>query len=388
MDEAEMLSRRGGECDVSVLIVDLSILFGGASSRALGLLRGLSPAPSALAALKGSPAAAAAAAAGVTVHEVAAAKTDPRIPRRLAALIEEKGYRVLDSQNPQSKMWCAAAVRQAPAALVSTLNSWYLSEHGRSVRGVLYHQLERLSTGRTDIFIAVSGEIEGKLLDAGVARERVRMIPNAVDFDPREVDADGEALRGEFAIPGGSHVCCSVGRMVEVKGHRTLLEGIAREGLDGVHTVFVGDGPLRHKLEKRAEELGLAGRVHFTGYRDRNQVLKIVGSSDLFVLPSCSEGTPMALLEAAALGRPIVASGVGGIPEILRDGEHALLVEPGDAGALGRALGEVFRDPSRAAAMAARARDHVLERFGIGGQVAATREAYGAALELLSRRGG
>ena len=157
-----------------------------------------------------------------------------------------------------------------------------------------------------------------------------------------------------------------MGRLTPVKGHDLFLRA-ARRILDeapGTRFVIVGDGPLRMDLERTARELGVAEACVFTGAR--RDVYDLVGAMDVFVLSSLHEGAPMALLEAMALGTPVVATAVGGVPEILTQGTTGLLVEPQDASGLAAGGLELLRNPEWARGMAERARRVAADKFSHG----------------------
>jgi len=143
-----------------------------------------------------------------------------------------------------------------------------------------------------------------------------------------------------------------------------------------VRYLLVGDGPHRPALEEQVRALGLDGRVLFAGARD--DVARMLAAADLFVLPSLTEALPTVLAEAMAAGRPIVATTVGGIPEMVRHGEAALLVPPADPGALAAAVCRLLANPRQAAAMGRSGRRLVAERFDIRTQARALADDYRA----------
>jgi glycosyltransferase involved in cell wall biosynthesis len=161
-----------------------------------------------------------------------------------------------------------------------------------------------------------------------------------------------------------------VGSLREKKGHRVLLEAIASAGeLHRIQLDLVGDGPLRAELEQLTERLGLTSRVRFHGDLTEHSVVEMLQQQDMFVLPSVveqngdTEGIPVALMEAMAVGLPVVASRLSGVPELVRDGATGLLSDPGDVSGLARALCEVLADPDAAAARAVSARALVEREF-------------------------
>jgi len=175
---------------------------------------------------------------------------------------------------------------------------------------------------------------------------------------------------------------------VDAKGYDFLIDSWRRLAATDTHCIIVGEGNQRRTLERLIAENGLAGTVHLLGQRDRAETLRILKACDVFVMSSRSEGTPLALLEAAALGRPIVATAVGGVPEMVTDGQHALLAEFGDADGFAERITRLLEDNDTAARLARRAADHVRMTFSIEAQVGALRQAWQRALEIRQGRGG
>jgi glycogen(starch) synthase len=157
-----------------------------------------------------------------------------------------------------------------------------------------------------------------------------------------------------------------VGRLVRSKGVHVLVDAASRMRTPGAQIVLVGDGPERARIERQAERLGIADRVHVTGFVEHHRIPDVLATADLVVLPSIYEELGTVLVEALHAGVPTVASRTGGIPEAVTHGVTGLLVPPADAGALGRAIDTVLSDPGLAASMRANARrravDHDLVR--------------------------
>lgn len=163
-----------------------------------------------------------------------------------------------------------------------------------------------------------------------------------------------------------SRLIC-VGRLSREKGHLVLLEALAKLKNQGaaIRCQFVGDGPQRPEIEESIDRLQLRDVVSLTGSLTPERVAEALRVSTLFVLGSFAEGVPVVLMEAMAAGVPVVATRVGGVPELIEHGEMGLLVEPGDAAALSAAIQSMIADPERAAAMAVKARRRVMEEFDI-----------------------
>jgi glycosyltransferase involved in cell wall biosynthesis len=365
------------------LIIDFALGFGGASSRVLSLLEKLPSEKVALAALEQGWVADRARMRGLPVFTIAAHKASIMITPWLLRLIRENGFQVLDTQNIQSKFWGSIATSLTGVALVSTLNSWYAGEHGGNIKGRIYQGIESLTNRNLDLYIAVSRQIEKQLLESGIPQSAIAFIPNAIEVNLDDIKGDRKWLKKQFPIPEDSVVCCAVGRLVQVKGYDQLIQALAhvRQEVPKLRCIIVGDGELRTELEKQVVECELDGQMHFAGMRDRAEVLSIIKASDFFVMPSRSEGTPVALLEAGALGCPVLATGVGGIPEMVVDGEEGLLVPSGDIHALSEGIVHFYGDRVWARRLGENLKNRINREFNMEKQVKETAEAYLKALD-------
>ena len=172
----------------------------------------------------------------------------------------------------------------------------------------------------------------------GLDPARVSVLPNpAPEVPPLP---SGEELRAELGLEGD--VLAFAGRLGPQKGLDVALDAV--QAVPGVTLAIAGDGPDRPALERRADELGLDGRARFLGTLSREGVLRLFGAADASLLSSSWENFPHTVVEALAVGTPVIATAVGGVPEVVRDGENGLLVPPGDAGALAAAIGRFFED--------------------------------------------
>jgi glycosyltransferase involved in cell wall biosynthesis len=366
------------------LVVDLSNYYGGASSRVLSLMARAKPGTIALAGLESGAITKQARQLGLPVHALAAHKADPRLLPRLIKLIQQEGYTLLDSQNIQSKFWSNLAALVTRISLVSTLNSWYANEHGKtSLKGRIYTALELLSNQSLDLYITVSEKDRQALLKVGLPKEKIELIYNAIDVNLSAIRGDPGWLRQKFDLPSDSVICTAVGRLVPVKGYDVLVSAIQRiaSQVPQLSCLIVGEGETKDALSSQIRGAGLEGRVRLLGYYDRENAMSILKSSDLFVMPSRYEGTPIALLEAAALGRPILASATGGIPELVQHEEHAFLVPPGDATALAQGLVQLTLDREYATRLGQNAQQRIHQKFNLETQVSATWQAYQKALD-------
>ena len=215
--------------------------------------------------------------------------------------------------------------------LVHTFHGHVLQGYfgGAQQRGFL--QMERFLARHTDALVAVSPEVRDELVDLGVGKpSQYLVIPLGLDLDRFLVvgsrgGAPGQ-LRRALGLSAGTPLAGAVGRLVPVKDHATLFKALA--ATPELHLAVLGDGELRPTLEGLARDLGIAGRTHFTGWWA--DVPSALADLDVVVLSSRSEGTPVALIEALAAARPVVATDVGGVRHVVQDGETGWLCRPGD----------------------------------------------------------
>jgi glycosyltransferase involved in cell wall biosynthesis len=366
-----------------VLILDLSKHYGGSNSRILSLMTRSKPETIGLAGLKNGVITRQALQMGLTVHDVSEHKADPRLLFHLMRLIREEGYNVLDSQNIQSKFWANLAAIFTGTALVSTLNSWYAHEHSTTlVKGRFYTSLELLTNQSLDLYITVSEKDRQMLRKAGIPDNAIELIYNTIDLDISAIPGDENWLRKEFDLSPQSLVCTGIGRLVPQKGFDILIEAFAKiaSQVPDLYCLIIGDGEDKEKLTEKIGTEGLKNRIRLLGYQDRSKAMSILKSSDIFVMPSRYEGTPIALLEAAALARPILAACAGGIPELVTHEQHAYLVPTHDPEALSQGFLKLARDRDYAQRLGQNAQKQVRERFNPQSQVNETWTAYEKAL--------
>jgi glycosyltransferase involved in cell wall biosynthesis len=208
-------------------------------------------------------------------------------------------------------------------------------------------------------------------------------VANGVDVAAIDAARPGKAVRRELGLPEGVPVIGLVGRLDHWgKGHKELFEAMASlMERHPVHALIVGGGRRIDEVRQLADNLGLAGAVHFLG--PRHDVPELLNAMDIFVLPSYSEGVSLALLEAMAAGLPVIATAVGGLPEVVTDGENGLLIPPRDAGALAGALERLLSDPAWAQHLGANARAYVREHYSLDRLGREINEIYG---ELVERK--
>jgi glycosyltransferase involved in cell wall biosynthesis len=291
---------------------------------------------------------------GVTVHGVQVGARGYLRERRIVRdILRRVRPDVVHTHGPHSDLVTSGVARGLGIPVVTTL-------HGSSRlpgKSGLTEWLQFRWLVRFDAVIAVSRPLVDELATTTrVRKERVHWIPNA--HVPTTTGLSRAAARAELGIPAHEVTIGWVARMIPVKACDNFVRAfaIAARGRR-VRAAIVGDGPERPALETLAQELGVRDQMTFCGLRE--QAGRLFAAFDAFVLSSKSEGTPMTLLEAVAASVPVIATSVGGIPDVVRSTTHALLVPPNDSEALGEAIRTVLDDPAGAQARAVAARQHL-----------------------------
>ncbi|HYL41649.1 MAG TPA: glycosyltransferase [Candidatus Binatus sp.] len=270
--------------------------------------------------------------------------------------------------------------------------------HSSRIRSEEDRALLRRLTPRMDHLIAVSRAIVRKVEDEGRLGAPISLIYNGVDLQRYDHQEACCTLRAEYDIPEGAPIVGVVARLEPEKGHPTLLEAWPQvlASVPDAHLLIVGEGSRCDELQAQAASLGLLGRnpaeprselgrrVVFTGRRD--DVPAVTAALDLAVLPSYREAQGLSILEAMALSRPVVASAVGGIPEMIEDGRSGLLVPPHDAPTLARAISRLLLDHPLADTLGRAGRELVHERFCVELMVRAIESIYDEAVADERRR--
>jgi len=235
---------------------------------------------------------------------------------------------------------------------------------------------ERLLMWRTDVVIASAESVRDYYIrQVHASPAKVEVIYNAVDWSMLDETVPRAEMRQSLGVPEDAMVACIIARLTEQKAHRYLFEALAgTPALASMHLLVIGDGDLREALLAQVREAGLDRRVHFLG--PRRDLGNLLAASDIFVMPSLWEGLPLSMLLALGRGLGVVATRVAGIPEVVKDGETGLLVEPADANGLGVALVRLATDPALRARLGAAARGFVRPRFGVEAYIESVSALY------------
>lgn len=315
---------------------------------------------------------------GMPVHFIHGANQyDPRLITRTAALVESLGIDIVHAHEVKSDVitWLAARLHRVP--IVTTLHGWI----GNSPRQRAFIALDKQVVRGFDMVLAVSARIREDLVAAGVRPERIRLVHNAIVMDRYQRTGQRGLLASLVGrdVPGPVLVC--VGRLSAEKGHADFIEalGLLKQRGHRVSAVLAGDGVERPRLEARIAALGLGDSVFLPGYVDRPQ--RVLEEADLMVLPSHTEGLPNAALEALAMDVPVLATAVGGTPEVIEDGVTGRLVPPRDPMAMAAAIEDFLTHRQAWTAMAVHGHATIGEKFDFRGRTRAVEALYAELVE-------
>lgn len=287
--------------------------------------------------------------------------------RQITNMIRTFGARTVHSHEFSMAVYGAVAAMRARVPHVVTMHgSRYYAER-------LRRRVAMRWAARRSVLVAVSATMADHLSrDLGIEPGAVHVIANGVHLAPGRPDR----VRAELRLDAAATLLLAVGSLYPVKGHSYLLEALARlsERHGAVHLAIAGRGNELGALQAQAASLGISDRVHFLGLR--SDVPDLLAAADLFVHPSLSEELPVAVLEAMAAFRPVIATAVGDVPKALDQGQAGVLVPSEDAAALARAIDDLLDDPERALLLGKRAHTRATEWYGLSGMVASYQDIY------------
>lgn len=291
---------------------------------------------------------------------------------RLARLIRRLRPHILHTHTAKAgavgRLAALLAGDARPPIVVHTFHGHVLRGYFDPLRTAGFRLLERWLATKTTALVAVSPQVRDDLVALGVARrERFVVVRVGIELEQRvaaERDGRGESRR-VLGIGPDRFAVGWIGRMTGVKRTDDVLRAFRRLRDRGVDACLcmIGDGPDRPAVERRAHELGLMRDTLFLGYQE--EVAPFYAAFDAMILPSINEGTPVSAIEALAAGRPVVATRVGGVPDVVREGEDGFLVEPGDVDALAERLARLAADPALRERLGAAGRARVIPRYSV-----------------------
>ena len=305
---------------------------------------------------------------GISVRMVhCKGKADWRAVQQIEEYIQEDSVDVVHTHGYKADLYGFLAAWRSDKPVVATCHNWL---GGTAALGI-YNHLDRVALRKFDALAAVSDEVAQRLVDSGVPEEKIKTIANGIDVQAFE---NGEPL--SLMRAGGNKVIGMVARLDLQKGFEYLLRAV-RELCNifyGLKVVIVGEGPDRAAIENMVAELGLQSNVVLAG--QQSKMPSVYAAMDIFVLPSLNEGLPMTILEAMAASRPVIATRVGAIPNVISDGENGLLVNPKDVDGLRDALASLLPNPDRCRQMGEKAHAWVRQNFTAEAMALKYRQMY------------
>ncbi|ULA69292.1 MAG: Glycosyl transferase, group 1 [Nitrospira sp.] len=305
--------------------------------------------------------------------------TDWRWAFRFRDLLKDEHVDLIHAHEFDANVQGAAVAVHLGIPLVATVHGkHYFWEKLR--RRLAYRWVSRRAT-----MVVVSEDLKRFIVEkVGVSSDRITVLYNGVDVPPIPVLADIEACRREINLQGTDRVVGVVGNLYPVKGHQYLIDAIPEvlEKYPDTSFVFAGRGQLETALKQQVNRLGLGTRVHFLGLRQ--DIPRILALLDVFVLPSLSEGLSMAILEAMMAGKPVIATRVGGNPEIVLEGETGFLVPPKDSPALAASLIALLKNRHMASEFGENGKRRAERQFSLQTMVSSYQALYDDRLRIES----
>jgi glycosyltransferase involved in cell wall biosynthesis len=304
---------------------------------------------------------------------------DWRWVNRIRQLLREERVDLIHAHEFDANVQGTFAAALTGIPLVATIHGKnYFWEKYR--RRLAYRWVSRRAT-----MVAVSQNLKEFVIEkVGIDRNRLQVIYNGVDVLPSYKNADVSECRRELGLPEYNRVVGVVGNLYPVKGHQYLIEGIPSilNKCPNTSFLFAGRGQLETELKAQVNRLGLDERVHFLGLRQ--DIARILTLLDVFVLPSLSEGLSMAILEAMIAGKPVVATEVGGNPELVLNGKSGFLVPPRDSQALANSVTTLLTNRQQAIRFAEEGKRRAEGQFSLGTMVNTYQALYDESLESSS----
>ena len=294
-------------------------------------------------------------------------KNDLKAFYKLYRLIRKEKPDIVHTHTAKAGTLGRIAARLAGVPVIlHTFHGHVLTGYFGRCRSWVFIQIEKILALITTRLITLSEELKRELIDMGIGKEdKFEVIPLGLELEPfLDAERHKGRFKNELGLSAETAVIGIVGRLVPVKRHKLFLDMAKMiDSQADIKFVIVGDGELRKELEDYAEKLGIADEVIFTGFR--RDLPEIYAGLDIVVLTSKNEGTPVSIIEAMAAARPVVATNVGGVPSLVKDGVTGLLVKPGDTDSLSDAVARLIKDPHLRQDMGREARSRVFPSYDI-----------------------
>ena len=296
-----------------------------------------------------------------------------------------------------------ALVNQLDPALIHVNDIWWVPHTVRAIANrasnpvpIVAHVRQEIEPvkvrlyelDRVETVIAISRQIEQSLIAGGVSPKKVRTLYSGIDLSERQFAHDDQAIRQMIGLPSGTVLLGTVANLFPRKGYEVMLRALPAivRIIPTVHYVIVGsdDHDYADRLKRLAQELKIADRVRIVGFQD--PVQPFLAALDLYVHPALMEGFGIAVVEAMAMGKAVVATMTGGLPEVVAQGETGLLVPPGEVESLAATVVSLLEDKIRREQMGRRGKARAQERFSLDAAVAQMEQLYGDTVVTQKRR--
>lgn len=353
---------------------------GGAENHLLNLMRLLagSDYEPVLVCLCSGPFAEQAARYGITTHTVPMAHPfDISKTKDIQNIIKSEQIKLVHTHGVRANLVARPAAYKSGIPVITTFHSSLQHDYNNPLAAYAARVVTHLTNRYTNRYIAVSGAIKDYMLTLNIPEQMIDVIYNGIPMNMDRSHYQRSLLRNKLGLPDDAKVIGTVGRLHQVKGHFHLLDAAQQLMKDypDLYLVIVGDGPLAADYPDQISRRGLTGRVIMPGFCP--DVYEYYAIMDIFCLPSLMEGQGLVLLEAMNIGLPVVATRVGGIPEVIRDGINGLLVPAGDAPALATAIARILDNPELAGNLVSHG-EEILQQFSLDNMVKKTIAVYDA----------
>ena len=296
---------------------------------------------------------------GITVHVIRGGRYNPLIVREIISLLKKLQIDILHTHEARSDLLGCLAGKITRTPIVATMHGWIAN----SWKQETITRINKWAARYFDRVIVVNGPMKDALLKEGIPPSIVSVLHNCIVKENYYRDQQEGYISQSIGKEIGSPVIGTLGRLSPEKGHGDFVEAAAIVLSRGykAHFVIVGDGPEAGKITGMISGKRLENSVTMTGYlRDPRRVLQ---EFDLMVLPSYSEGLPNVVLESLMMEVPVISTAVGGVPDIIRDGEEGTLIPPGNPGTMAQAIIDFLNDPEKHKSMALKGKKIVEDRF-------------------------
>ena len=299
--------------------------------------------------------------------------------RYLTTIIREEKIHIVHSQGGRADFFARVAARLAKISkIVSTVQMPVEGYDVSPLRKAVYVILDRFTERFVDKFIVVSEALRRTLIEGHkIPPEKVVRIYNGIELDKYDPELySREKVRKELRIGPDIPLVGAIGRLVWQKGFPFFIQAASYvlRAIPNAKFLLVGDGPLRSELERMVGDLGMTKDFIFTGFRE--DIPEVLAALDVLVLSSLREGLPMILLEGMAMARPVVATDIEGIAEVVEHNKTGILVPPEDPQALAEGIIALLRDKDKARRMGQAGRKRVEEKFSVEEMVRRTQGVY------------